>query len=92
MSLKKAYIRFSCITFCTFPTTLSNSLQKEMGSITIDEEPIATVGQLKEAILYVNGVRRVLPDKLAHITLLQYLRGIISYNDNDYFHPCITLI
>lgn len=30
----------------------------------------------KEAILYVNGVRRGLPDGLAHLTLLEYLRGI----------------
>lgn len=29
-----------------------------------------------EAVLYVNGVRRVLPDGLAHLTLLEYLRGI----------------
>lgn len=28
-----------------------------------------------DAVLYVNGVRRVLPDGLAHLTLLQYLRG-----------------
>ncbi|KAL8055486.1 hypothetical protein ABFS82_04G058300 [Erythranthe guttata] len=30
----------------------------------------------KEPILYVNGVRRVLPDGLAHLTLLEYLRDI----------------
>ncbi|XP_002513485.2 xanthine dehydrogenase 1 [Ricinus communis] len=30
----------------------------------------------KEAILYVNGVRRVLPDGLAHLTLIEYLRDI----------------
>lgn len=30
-----------------------------------------------EAVLYVNGVRRVLPDGFAHLTLLEYLRGII---------------
>eukprot|EP00256_Glycine_max_P045846 XP_006598294.1 xanthine dehydrogenase 1 [Glycine max] len=29
-----------------------------------------------EAILYVNGVRRVLPDGFAHFTLLEYLRDI----------------
>lgn len=28
-----------------------------------------------EPIVYVNGVRRVLPDDSAHLTLLQYLRG-----------------
>ncbi|XP_033139719.1 xanthine dehydrogenase 1 isoform X2 [Brassica rapa] len=33
-------------------------------------------GELTEAILYVNGVRRVLPDGLAHMTLLEYLRDI----------------
>jgi len=27
-------------------------------------------------ILYVNGIRRVLPHDLAHFTLLEYLRGI----------------
>jgi hypothetical protein len=31
-------------------------------------------------ILYVNGVRRVLPDGLAHLTLLEYLRGIILFS------------
>ncbi|MCI17542.1 xanthine dehydrogenase 1-like, partial [Trifolium medium] len=29
---------------------------------------------LQVSILYVNGVRRVLPDGLAHFTLLEYLR------------------
>ncbi|KAL6195945.1 hypothetical protein ACLB2K_031562 [Fragaria x ananassa] len=29
-----------------------------------------------EPILYVNGIRRVLPDGLAHLTLLEYLRDI----------------
>ncbi|KAK1267043.1 Xanthine dehydrogenase [Acorus gramineus] len=29
-----------------------------------------------EIIVYVNGVRRVLPDGLAHMTLLQYLRVV----------------
>ncbi|CAH2076757.1 unnamed protein product [Thlaspi arvense] len=33
-------------------------------------------GELMEAILYVNGVRRVLPDGFAHITLLEYLRAL----------------
>jgi len=31
-------------------------------------------------ILYVNGVRRVLPHDLAHFTLLEYLRGILLYS------------
>lgn len=30
-------------------------------------------------ILYVNGIRRVLPHDLAHFTLLEYLRGIYYY-------------
>ncbi|XP_050368382.1 xanthine dehydrogenase 1-like [Argentina anserina] len=30
----------------------------------------------EEPILYVNGIRRVLPDGLAHLTLLEYLRDI----------------
>ncbi|CAH8353203.1 unnamed protein product [Eruca vesicaria subsp. sativa] len=43
-----------------------------MGSL----EKEAEMGdELMEAILYVNGVRRVLPDGLAHMTLLEYLRG-----------------
>lgn len=47
-----------------------------MGSITIvGEEVEAGVEWSSEAVLYVNGVRRVLPDGLAHVTLLQYLRG-----------------
>jgi xanthine dehydrogenase/oxidase len=50
-----------------------------MGSITrIGEEVLETgVEWSSEAVLYVNGVRRVLPDGLAHITLLQYLRGFL---------------
>ncbi|KAJ8770899.1 hypothetical protein K2173_022071 [Erythroxylum novogranatense] len=46
-----------------------------MGSMKNEEE----IDQLleessKEPILYVNGVRKVLPDGLAHLTLLEYLR------------------
>ncbi|CAL1409557.1 unnamed protein product [Linum trigynum] len=46
-----------------------------MGSLKNDEE-IEQMGDgsAKEAILYVNGVRKVLPDGLAHLTLLEYLR------------------
>ncbi|XP_020096279.1 xanthine dehydrogenase-like [Ananas comosus] len=48
-----------------------------MGSLTkMEEELVVGEGWSKEAILYVNGVRRVLPDGLAHLTLLQYLRDI----------------
>lgn len=32
--------------------------------------------EFTEAILYVNGVRKVIPDGLAHMTLLEYLRGL----------------
>lgn len=35
-----------------------------------------TVEESKEAILYVNGIRRVLTDGLAHLTLLEYLRDV----------------
>ncbi|PIN09649.1 Xanthine dehydrogenase [Handroanthus impetiginosus] len=34
----------------------------------------------KEPIVYVNGVRRILPDGLAHLTLLEYLRGKSYYD------------
>ncbi|KZV50307.1 xanthine dehydrogenase 1-like [Dorcoceras hygrometricum] len=47
-----------------------------MGSLTENEVAIAKESEAKEAILFVNGVRRVLPDGLAHLTLLEYLRGI----------------
>ncbi|KAL0419583.1 UNVERIFIED_CONTAM: Xanthine dehydrogenase 1 [Sesamum radiatum] len=48
-----------------------------MGSLMTESE-IDRVEEsgVKEPILYVNGVRRVLPDGLAHFTLLEYLRGI----------------
>ncbi|KAG8389014.1 hypothetical protein BUALT_Bualt02G0185300 [Buddleja alternifolia] len=45
-----------------------------MGSL-MTEERIGD-SESKEPILYVNGVRRVLPDGLAHLTLLEYLRDI----------------
>ncbi|XP_027077855.1 xanthine dehydrogenase 1-like isoform X1 [Coffea eugenioides] len=47
-----------------------------MGSLEDTEMVRTEVEESKEAILYVNGVRRVLPDGLAHLTLLEYLRGI----------------
>ncbi|KAG0458419.1 hypothetical protein HPP92_023576 [Vanilla planifolia] len=51
-----------------------------MGSLTHEGEleavAFAAEAWSSEAILYVNGVRRVLPDGLAHITLLQYLRDV----------------
>ena len=48
-----------------------------MGSLTqaAEEGTAAAVDWSDEAVIYVNGVRRVLPDGLAHLTLLQYLRG-----------------
>ncbi|KAH7560569.1 hypothetical protein JRO89_XS10G0045700 [Xanthoceras sorbifolium] len=48
-----------------------------MGSME-DEGEMDQTGEewTKEAILYVNGVRRVLPDGCAHMTLLEYLRDI----------------
>ncbi|XP_073104161.1 xanthine dehydrogenase isoform X2 [Elaeis guineensis] len=47
-----------------------------MGSLTKVEELVAEEGWSKEAIIYVNGFRRVLPDGLAHLTLLEYLRDM----------------
>ncbi|KAL3529853.1 hypothetical protein ACH5RR_009175 [Cinchona calisaya] len=48
-----------------------------MGSV-MEESDVGRMegAESKEAILYVNGVRRVLPDGLAHLTLLEYLRDI----------------
>jgi len=50
-----------------------------MGSLTGSPEGTAAAEAEEwsdEAVVYVNGVRRVLPDGLAHLTLLQYLRDI----------------
>lgn len=46
-----------------------------MGSLKKEGEMEQIRDEFTEAILYVNGVRRVLPDGLAHMTLLEYLRG-----------------
>lgn len=43
-----------------------------------NEEAVQELKTSNEAIFYVNGVRKVLPDGLAHLTLLEYLRGIIA--------------
>ncbi|GJU77033.1 xanthine dehydrogenase 1-like protein [Tanacetum coccineum] len=43
-----------------------------MGSFKNDDE----LEESKDAILYVNGVLKVLPDGLAHLTLLKYLRDV----------------
>ncbi|CAN1200132.1 Xanthine dehydrogenase 1 [Linum perenne] len=47
-----------------------------MGSLKSDEEVLlgGDDSAAKDGILYVNGVRKVLPDGLAHLTLLEYLR------------------
>jgi len=50
------------------------SLKSEEELERIDDEAVAS----KEAILYVNGSRKVLPDGLAHLTLLEYLRGTVG--------------
>ncbi|XP_051208920.1 xanthine dehydrogenase [Lolium perenne] len=49
-----------------------------MGSLTkaAEEGAAAAADWSDEAVIYVNGVRRLLPDGLAHLTLLQYLRDI----------------
>lgn len=49
-----------------------------MGSLKNEEEMEQTGDEFVEAIVYVNGVRRVLPDGLGHMTLLEYLRGWYS--------------
>ncbi|XP_058072218.1 xanthine dehydrogenase 1-like isoform X2 [Magnolia sinica] len=46
-----------------------------MGSLDHEEELIA-LAESNEAILYINGIRHVLPNGLAHLTLLQYLRDL----------------
>lgn len=50
-----------------------------MGSLKKNEETQQDLKVSNDAILYVNGVRRVLPDGLAHLTLLEYLRGIFPF-------------
>ncbi|OVA19418.1 hypothetical protein BVC80_9055g62 [Macleaya cordata] len=51
-----------------------------MGSLKTDQEDLMSVeAESNEAIIYVNGVRRVISDGLAHLTLLEYLRGIATY-------------
>ena len=60
-----------------------------MGSLKTDEE-LEQIGEVsKEAILYVNGVRRVLPDGLAHLTLLEYLRGVSTVICILYSFSCV---
>ncbi|CAN6470060.1 unnamed protein product [Victoria cruziana] len=46
-----------------------------MGS-TREDDDLGPMEKCQEPIIYVNGVRHVLSDGLAHITLLQYLRGL----------------
>ncbi|RZC77500.1 hypothetical protein C5167_001722 [Papaver somniferum] len=51
-----------------------------MGSLKTDEDDLVISGSVdeskQEAIIYVNGVRRILPNGLAHFTLLEYLGDI----------------
>ncbi|GMH11486.1 hypothetical protein Nepgr_013327 [Nepenthes gracilis] len=48
-----------------------------MGSLKSDDEvELIEEIELNEAVVYINGVRRVIPDGLAHLTLLEYLRDI----------------
>ncbi|MFQ6631739.1 hypothetical protein Gotur_008606 [Gossypium turneri] len=49
-----------------------------MGSLKKEEEMRQIGEESKEAIVYVNGVRKVLPDGLAHLTLLEYLRALLE--------------
>lgn len=53
-----------------------------MGSLKREEKLDQVEGETSkgEPILYVNGIRKVLPDGLAHLTLLEYLRGTIVLN------------
>uniref|UniRef100_A0A0D3EFV3 Uncharacterized protein n=1 Tax=Brassica oleracea var. oleracea TaxID=109376 RepID=A0A0D3EFV3_BRAOL len=51
-----------------------------MGSLKKEGEMEQMGDEFMEAILYVNGVRKVLPDGLAHMTLLEYLRGHYAVN------------
>ena len=53
------------------------SRNRRMGSLK-NEEQLEGIEGSAEAILYVNGIRKVLPDGLAHLTLLEYLRGNVS--------------
>eukprot|EP00249_Psilotum_nudum_P036206 c6569_g1_i1 orf=212-595(+) len=47
-----------------------------MGSLEADFDLASEKEVAAEAILYVNGKRRVLPNNSAHQTLLEYLRGL----------------
>ncbi|XP_065044468.1 xanthine dehydrogenase-like isoform X1 [Musa acuminata AAA Group] len=47
-----------------------------MGSLTKAQDVVAEEEWSREVVVYVNGVRRVLPDGLAHLTVLQYLRDV----------------
>ncbi|KAL2940911.1 Xanthine dehydrogenase 1 [Bienertia sinuspersici] len=48
-----------------------------MGSLKSDEEVgVVEEKESNEAIVYINGVRKVISDGLAHLTLLEYLRDL----------------
>ncbi|MQM12725.1 hypothetical protein Taro_045645, partial [Colocasia esculenta] len=61
------------LTVC--PRRRRQEVKRGMGSLKEGEESETEAMWSADAIVYVNGVRRVLPDGLAHLTLLQYLRG-----------------
>ncbi|KAJ7980772.1 putative Xanthine dehydrogenase [Quillaja saponaria] len=63
-------------------SSLESSLKKKQ------KEPEKMV-ESTEAIIYVNGVRRVLPDGLAHLTLLEYLRGSSAF-ETSFRHYAIN--
>lgn len=65
--------RFVSLNLPTLTETLI--LGVPMGFLKSEEELEVTGEDSKDVILYVNGVRKVLPDGLAHLTLLEYLRG-----------------
>lgn len=50
-----------------------------MGSEKAEEDHLMEEKTKEEPILYVNGVRKVLPSGLAHLTLLEYLRGDLKF-------------
>ncbi|KAJ4844013.1 hypothetical protein Tsubulata_010790 [Turnera subulata] len=64
-------IRMACLDEFTAPF-VSSTYRPKLSKKNMESDGIESLSS--EAILYVNGVRRVLPDGLAHFTLLEYLR------------------
>lgn len=66
-----------------------------MGSLN-DEENVGVIEEKEsnEAIIYINGVRKDIPDGLAHLTLLEYLRGssLISLSLFCFFQSYLCLL